>query len=422
MNPDKPIKTRWIRFLSYFTFSGKSIRRQALEIERVVLKEKEEFKLKAASVFAKNSKDIPKDFIVLITRAIRFRKQKALVKELLSSLLIPALTGASIIFPIWFSCKTFSFCDAYGVIKLIGIALIGLVLSVLLALLFISVANYFTSIETRISRLGSRICSFLLIGLIHTFAWFLFSKCDCIWVLIPFISCLGLVIIIDGAFAIFVLSQPLPDIYYYSKKVNLTDELILESSYTLASYNNWENIFRKKNRRNLVISEIERLATLIENDWSSHIKVGDERTEKWKQKTLKGIAYSIRKLKREVILPSPTSSQFLSDKFNILFEHILNHNLQGFLQEDIPAYRIKKKSVIDSIRRFIVAVLPFAGALSIYIYFPKFLPEDYKGLPVIIGTGWLILCLLLWLDPQIGEKIFILKSGKNLFSSSPDED
>lgn len=421
MNPDKPIKKRWLIFLSYFAINGSIVRKGAKDFENAVQRELTAFEIKAKALFEKNGHVMPAAISPLIIRAIRFRKQKALVKDLVAYLVIPWLVLSVLFFPIWLSFKSFGFCTHYNWGMIILIWFIGILVIILFSFLTTSVIQYFTNIESRITRLGSRICAFVVFAILHGLAWVTYSHCENIFLLFVFMGVLGALIIIDGAAVLFVISQPFVDLYYFSKKVTLTDELILESSYTLASYTNWQEIFRKRNKRNLAIAEIERLAGLLENDWSSHIKVGDERNEHWKKTTLKGIAFGIRKLKREVIIPSPGSAQMLSDRFNLLFEHLLNHNLQGFIQEDTPAERVRKKSPVRAFKQIIVALIPIAGAVLIYRYSPDLLPENYKGLPMIIGSGWLLLCLLLWLDPQLGEKISVLKSGKSIFSGSSDE-
>lgn len=420
MNPDQPIKTRWIRVLSYLGAPGTTVRKDALKVEREVASERAAFILESVHVYTRLNLKAPKSLEKLMLRALRFRKQKALVKKLIQSIFTPWIILSCLIFPTIFCFKYFNFCERYNWFISFLIWLAGIVLCTFTLGTSRSISTYFSNIQNRITKIGNLVVDFLLMGILHGITWFLFINCNTTFDLIILIAFLSATIFFDCVFLMFFLADNLIDIYYYSQKVRLTDELILESTFSLANNKDWPEIFRKRNRRNNALSEIERLASLIENDWSSHIQVGDAKTEKWKQQTLKGIAAGIRKLKRELIIPSPESAKILTARFNQLFESLLTHNLQGFIQEDVPAERVRKKSVLQPIKQFLVALIPITAAIVIYKYEPDLLPENYNGLPMIIGSGWLILCLLLWLDPQIGDKVSLLRNGKNIFSHRSD--
>ncbi|MCE3228240.1 MAG: hypothetical protein K0S32_2791 [Bacteroidetes bacterium] len=421
MSEKKQFNLWWIKMLSHLGFDGNELREEINEAEESLQREKEEFDLRAKKVFENSTKELPDSLIDLFIRASIFRKKKNLVKELGENLLSSFFFLVFVSCPIWFCFENFSFLKSNGYLLLGGMwfasAFIGLGIGFLVSFF----SEYFSHLESKITKLGSSSVDFMLFGLLHFLTWHAYNTCDTNFEILLLMSLLGSLVLIDGMVIGSFLVRMFVDIYYYSKKTVLTDELIIESTYKLSYNSNWSEVIRKRSKRNEVLSEIERLARLIENDWSSHIVSGDDKTEKWKRQTLTGIANSIRRLKREIIIPSENSSKLLYDRFENIFKNILLHNFQELKDESVAASRIKKKSLLVSFKGIFVAVIPITGAVYVYKYSPNLIPEDYKGIPIIISAGWLILCLLLWLDPQIGEKISVLKNTKNIFSSSSKE-
>ena len=211
----------------------------------------------------------------------------------------------------------------------------------------------------------------------------------------------------------------LVDAYYFSNKVQITDALILESSYSLTLIQ-WNEAIKKRNLRQNALTEIERLAGLIEKDWSSHILPGDEKTNKWKNNTLIGIATSIRKNKRLVIIPSINTPNDLKGNFDLIFEKIIKHDIQGLIDEEVPVNRIKKKSRIELLQSFIVAILPLSIAFSLRYLPAGTIDTNYIHLSIIISALWLLLSALLWLDPNLADKISAVKSVKDVFKQGDD--
>lgn len=422
MNPDKPLKIKWIGRLSYIAMYGRRIRKEVASAESLIQTEKNDFEQKVKKYYDRMSKKTPEHLSSLILRAIRFRTQKSLIKDLMVGLIMPWVIAILLIIPTYVCFYYLDTCSQNSLGQKIWIWIGGFVLGIIATFLTISIIDYVSTIQSKVTKLGGLVFKFILFGLLHILVWFGLANCVNFLDLMILFAVLWIACLMDLALLVSLSVEPFIDTYYFSKKIELTDELILESIYKLASYKNWDELLRKRNKRNIIMAEIERLAGLIENDWANHLKIGDERNERWKRKTLKGIATGVRKLKREVMLPSLDSGKVLSEKFNKMFEDILEHNLNGFIQEDLPVERIRKKSFFEMFKRFFVAIIPIFSALGIYKYWPDLMPSGYKGIPLMVGAGWLILCLLLWLDPQLAEKIAALKSGKNIFSSSSSLD
>ena len=421
MNPNQPLKIRWIQFLANFGLGLKDLKKEVDKAESEIQTETRKFEEQVKSILKLNDQNYTVSLKSLFLRARRFRKQKALVKELISNICLFWFLIAVIVLPGVLIFFETSICERYAWYQLLGIWVLSAGLLFLGGWLTISIMEYVENIVGRITVLGDRIINFLLFGTVHFVAWLALDNLENWLTLTLLLTLITWLTITYSIILIYIFSDTLPDAYYYSKKVNLTDELILEATYELANKMDWGSVFRKRAQRNSALGDIERLARLLENDWSYHIKVGDETTETWKKNTLKAIAMSIRGLKREIILPSGNSAKQLKDKFNQLFASVLSHDLSAFKFDDLPAQRIKKRrGILDSIRRFIVAILPITASLIIYHEFSELLPSEYKGLPLIFSTGWLILCLLLWMDPQLGEKINILRSSKSIFFHSDD--
>jgi hypothetical protein len=352
----------------------------------------------------------------LYVRALRFRKRKAIIKKVADSLMFwPFFISCLVIPPVYMNLVNTPFNNLtrtkWGFLSLALTAA-----CILLALLVVSIANFITKLEVKIGRTLRMIIRFALILIPHVYLFYTFSNgLDWFHTCLTWL-CLITAILFDFVMLMFFFRELAPDAYFYSQKIHLTDELILESIYGLCNTNDWQTIARKRNKRNEKLDEIERLAGLIEVDWNSHVLPKDLKNERWRNVTTRGIANGIRKLKRELMFPGKDSHQVLATRFSELFLHTLNHDLQGFLQEDVPALRIRKKSFSKMIQQFLVALLPIGIGLGLCKYFSQYVPQEYQGLLVLVGIGWFIICLLLWLDPQLADKMMVVKQGKNLIN------
>lgn len=418
---DSPIKYSILKYISYISLTGGKFRQSLFDAEKSIQRDINSFKLKLDNISSKNKTQSPKNIHELFARALRFRKKKGLIKEFISSFIIIPIILFSIIAPPIILKELNTNFRTKEIIPVILIALSGFGISLILIFFFESIYSYFKNIKAKISGLILGIIAFVFWASLHASIILLYNKCSSNFEYISVNTLLCMAILYDSSLITYLLIEIIPDVYFFSQKINITDELIMESAFNLASEKNWGNVIRKRNQRNAILNEIERLAKLIENDWSNHIQTGDERNEKWKNKTLRGVAHGIRKTKQEIIIPRSDSPERLNKYFNDLLENLLTHNINWFLTEEVPSERLRKHSIIDSIKRIIVATLPLIVALCIYKFLPEFIPDDYKGLPIIIGSGWLIICLLIWLDPQIGDKISIARGGRNFFTSNKNE-
>ncbi|MGJ8661859.1 MAG: hypothetical protein ACSHXL_07460, partial [Bacteroidota bacterium] len=78
------------------------------------------------------------------------------------------------------------------------------------------------------------------------------------------------------------------------------------------------------------------------------------------------------------------------------------------------------KSFVDGLRSFLVAILPFSLIMSIKAYAPNSIPADYIHFSLIISALWLVVSFLLWLDPNLADKISTIKSFRSVFKEDSE--
>gem|GEM_PF-6090549 len=407
-----------LRRLAFLGIGFKSIRKSIKNAETNIFQQNKdfvEFALKAGGDEVK-----VKELSVLLTKALRFRKRKAIIKKVASSLMFWPFLLLVLGLPVLqasYTSQHYTDLKGWG---FTGITVLLFLLGVVFTVIIGTIANFITKLEVKIGRSFRMIIRFALLVLPHLYVYYSYNTPDTWWRLIAVWSCLMVCIVFDMVLVMQLFIDTFPDVYFYSQKIHLTDELMLESVYGLAKEKDWNTLMRKRNRRNVMIGEVERLASLIEFDWNSHVTVKDSKNEKWKNTTTRGIANGIRRLKRELILPGPRSEEILKTRFNELFVCIINHNLQGFIQENVPAHRIKKTSPLKIVQQFLVALLPMLLGVGLCKYFSGIVPPEYQGVVLLVGIAWFIVCVLLWLDPNLADKMMVVKRGRNLMNPLSD--
>ena len=358
------------------------------------------------------------DLVKLYSTDVIFRSKKKFVKSVIENLLVNPFLLIILLTPFWLP---YFFMDVkLGFFSYVGNYLISFFLAIVLGYVILNGFKFIQNFEVKIGKALTKMVQLLL----------LLSICSLVYFLIEFENSLIKVGVVSAYFVVYItilarifeyiFAEILVDIFYFSKKIQITDALIIESAYRL-SKSNWAIIIKKRNLRQKTLLEIERLAGLIENDWSSHIIPGDEKTNSWKIKTLKGIAAGLRNLKREIIIPSAETPQYLQTTFDSIFEKILNHDIKGLIGAEVPAIRIKKKSKLKALQSLIVAIIPISIALALKNYPIIEIPENYLHIGIVIGGLWLLISLLLWLDPNLADKINTVKSFRSVMKGSQSE-
>ncbi len=403
MKPFKELTIKVFKVISHILLSKKEIYDAIKEYNEGLKNGKVKFsQLIVKNGFAINSPD-NKRLSDLYFVALIFRNNKKLLKKVIGQIIVlPMVLGMLTIpyFTLRFIYPHFEFtwfdlfCHYVG--SSLSVFIIGII-----TIPFFDFVNKF---EIKIGKTLNNLILFIFLALFYGS-----NKVICFSILSGYLIIYLLIVMLIIEYFI----ELLVDAYYFSYKVQVTDALILESSYRL-TLTRWEDAIRRKNLRQITLTEIERLSGLMEKDWSSHIIPGDEKTNKWKNNTLIGIATSIRKTKRKLIIPSSNTPSELKTNFESIFEKILKHDLQGLIDEEVPVSRIKKKSRIELLQSFIVAVLPLSISVSMK-YCPVGLIEpNYIHLSIIISCIWLLLSALLWLDPNLSDKISAVKSVKDV--------
>ena len=320
-----------INFFSYFYFSWSVVKKLTMLYENEIDKENKSFHTKL-NILKKGKQSEIQQLTKLFSTAILFRQNKKLRKEITTQfylficvIIIFLLPG--IIFK--FSSKLertigeFLLVYVFSVIVLITVGLIT-----------VGILNFISNFEVRIGKALKNLLETLfiagIISLVNATDYMTDSLIK--WSILSGLMMLYIVI----AFSIFIfLTKAFIDFRFYSQKILITDALILESSFRLSNMN-WPIVIRRRTQRQDALNELERLARLIENDWSLHLKTGDEKTTKWKNDTFKGIAEGIRSLKKQIIQPDPETPTQLKSAFEGIFQKIVNHDIKGLVGAEVP--------------------------------------------------------------------------------------
>lgn len=356
----------------------------------------------------------------MFVSAVRFRFMKRDIKKIIDTFTGMLFMICLIICPFimdWYFGNKFNWSS-------IGIVLLSFLGFIISMFILAPISQYLEMISIKVGNWISSLSAFLFTVLLLIILYRFYPLYDynflCKLFLIIGLSLLGVIF-----FTIFnlIVLKSIVDIVMYSAKIRLTDELILESVWKLVNSNTKiQTIVRKRNKRNELLLNIENLAQLIQYDWANHVRPKDPRYSKWKQRTFAAVADDIRKLKKSVMFPDKSQLDHLTNRFRHLLDCIITHDLCQLIPDEMPAYRIKKKSVLKIIKGILVAIIPIILTLLLYREYCDYLPKDYHAMPVIIASGWLLLNLVLWLDPNLGDKIKLLSRSSNFMSTINNDD
>lgn len=358
----------------------------------------------------------------LYTSAILFRNNKKLVKLLVKNFFATPLILVVIISPILttslFMHLTLEFWEYARDYSLIYLCTFfgGL----FIANFTINCIEFIQNFEVKIGKAITRFMIFSFLVGQSTIFFYIQNMPDNLIkaILISIYSVLVLLLTIKLIFYFF--SEVLVDAFYFSKKLQITEALIIESSYKL-SKSNWKQIVKLRPERQDSLIQIERLARLIESDWNNHFLSGDEKTTIWKNKKLQSISDGIRSHKQELIIPSEKSDIVLSEAFKSVFEKIIKNNFQGLICAEGTKLNTNKKSIIRSLQSFLVAIIPLSVAVLLKIFPINSINENYIHIGLGLACLWFLLSLLLWLDPNLSDKIATAKSLTSVFKNEPQD-
>ncbi|PZE17085.1 hypothetical protein DNU06_10095 [Putridiphycobacter roseus] len=394
-------------------FPNKASNNAIIEYNKDINNSKAKFTNSIKSIYPNDNAE-RKNLINLYEAAVLFRSNKKLRKKLFEIVIqnigILSLFLTPFLLPILF------FKEHFNIWEYILNYLLTILVSLVLVMVLIPLFSFITNFKIKIGRaLSGFIKLILLIIACFSIYYFIDLKEGVLKGGILSAYTLFYIILLISSVTYFV--HFLVDAVYFTDKIQLSDELIIESAYRLSKVE-WNLAIKRRSVRQNTIDEIERLAGLIEKDWSSHILPGDERTDKWKIKTLNGIASSIRAYKRQLIIPSVKTPIELKAQFKNIFEKILKHDIKGLLDAEVPASRIRKKSKFAILHSIIVAALPISAGLIIKNYFPNLMEEGILNIGIAIGALWLLISVLLWLDPNLADKIATIRSFKDVIGSN----
>lgn len=356
--------------------------------------------------------------VKLYTTAIYFRYNKRLIKAMFHVIVANLLIFTILLIP-YFIPRLFDIHN--NIWEYLLIYLSSFVLTFLSSTFILSGIEFIQNFSVKIGKLFSRLFEAIFIFTILSLIIYLkdlqpsFIKAILLSTYFIFVS-----VTIFNFFRVIII-ETIIDAFYFSKKIQITDELILESSYRLSRIN-WLFAIKKKANRQLAINEVERLANLLENDWSNHILTGDEQTHKWKLNTLKGIANNLRKQKREIIFPSLETPDHLKKQFSFIFEKLLIHDLQGLYNEEDCSDLVIRKSKLKILQSILVAVLPLTLTLCLKYFSPGFIEDKTLHVTIVISGIWFLISVILWLDPNLADKLATVKSFKSMINQKDDSD
>ncbi|MBN8696709.1 MAG: hypothetical protein J0L87_09275 [Bacteroidetes bacterium] len=416
MKPFSENSLKAFKLFSYLIASKKSIQVFIDEYNKVLNSSKQKFSKfidKEAYYLDKPNKD---RLIELYSTAVIFRSNKKFIKNIFDQIVYFLIIAGALLLPYFTTCYFYQNIT-FPWYKFLIIYSVAYLIVLLLGFVLINFFEIISKFEIKIGKALNNLIIFLLLGLFcYSGYWFYNSE---FILLIGVFSGYVLLYLVIVLLVFSYILESIIDAYCYSNKIQITDALILESAYRL-SLTNWNNAVKNKKTRQIALSEIERLSSLVEKDLSSHIVPGDEKTNKWKNNTLLGISTSIRKNKRKLIIPSINSPVELKAKFDLIFEKFLKNDFQGLVDSEVPVARIKKRSILGMLQSFIVAILPVSISFSMN-YLPNgIIDSNYIHFATIIGCIWFLVSVLIWLDPNLSDKISAFKSVKDTLKSAEE--
>lgn len=401
----------------YKLSNSKDTEKKILEYKADLTEGIENFKNDLSKYYSDEESSDSKVISQLFNTAQTFRANKKLIKDLVRTIIVNTSSLFFIFTPFIFNFLYQPFKFTTGTYLIVSLA--SFTLGILSLYLLGQILSFIKTFEIKIGKILFKSINFLVIVLIVS-SYLIIQEIEIglsksiIYTIYIMVGILILLVVL------ITFAELLIDAYYFSKKIQITDALIIESCYQL-TITNWNEAIKKRSKRQNALIEIERLSYLIENDWSSHIIPGDEKTNDWKTVTLKGIAAGIRHLKREVIVPSENGAMVLSEKFTSIFQKILKHDIKGLLGAEVPALRVKKISKLKVLQSVLTAILPFSLLLALKYYPIIDLPQNYLHIGMVISGAWLLVSLLFWLDPNLAEKVTTLKSLQSVMKNQSDE-
>jgi hypothetical protein len=416
----KPYSKKRLRIIN-FLFKLSFVKKDIKELSKIYLKEIfvdiSTFEEKLSSNSQMTIEEV-KRLTKLFSSAVYFRQNKKFTKGVTDLITVNPFIilffVSPFLIPLLFAEQDFSFWF------FVLIYIISYLLTFLGLYLIISITKFVTNFEFRIGKILTRffrillillICSTIYIPPLVTMSFFKWAIYASVFLIYTFI----ILKLID------YLLSVLTDIFFFSKKIQITDALIIESSFQLTTIN-WADAIKKRSKRQDAINEVERLANLIEYDWSAHIKAKDDKNTKWKNDTLMGIAEGIRSLKKKIMVPNTGSSIYLTTTFESIFQKVLTHDILSLVGAEVPATRIRKKSKYKIIKSLLVAIVPISIAIALKLYPIMDISENYINIAIVVAILWLLLSGLLWLDPNLADKIATLKSARGLMKSNNDDE
>lgn len=417
IKPYSENRLRWMVFFANIYLSRPTIKQAVADYKKKVSDEEKSFEEKLNHINGLDEKEV-KRLKRYYKNAIIFRSNKSLRKEIAgSATFLPGLVLLfilPILYPLFFTKQAITVGDY--ILIYFGANL----LSIIILLISFGVFDFIKSVEIKIGKTISFLVKSIFILSICSMFFLKLEQLHIIlnWIVLCTIYQAYLFIFLSTLDFIFI---QIVDFRFYSKKLQLTEALIIESAFRLLN-TNWFNSIRLNTKRQETLSELERLAGLIENDWSSHIKTGDEKTTKWKNDTFKGIAEGIRSLKKQIIRPDDQTSFELKSAFEGIFEKIVKYDIKGLVGAEVPAVRVHKQSKLKAFKSVLVAILPLLLAITLKLFKIEGIPENYIHIAISISGLWLIISVLLWLDPNLADKIATIKSARGLLKSKQEED
>lgn len=407
---------KWIKLIRWFlVVKSNEIKKDTRQHEKDIAANKEKFIKKCIADFKDISKSQISSSAIKFGKALRYKKKKQFIKDVTNALLVNLILALLVCMPIFsviLSNNHWSFILKIWVVY-------AIILIILLSLLT-KVTAFIQIVLDKSSRTIKTILAFFLWVFLCFVSYNYYQKSDYLSILF-FSIATSINILQTISYLNYFIVEPLIDLFMYKGKIVNIQYLILESAFNLNNKDISINLLKNNKYKNGLIEDLEKLASMIENEWPSEIITYDSNTHKWKQKTFQSIAISIRKKKRLIIIPSKANLTELKTHFNSYLINIINNDWQSFINEDIPSERIKKKSITRLIKSVVITFLPICTYITIEYFCPQIIPEHFKQITLLFAIIWLAMNILLWLDPNLLDKLSAAKTAKSLFDKGDGE-
>ena len=201
-------------------------------------------------------------------------------------------------------------------------------------------------------------------------------------------------------------SAQFPDAVIITELLNTLYQIEKESAH-------WTELDFKR----ALMRRLEFIAVHIQRDLPRHLRSGDSATDVWLEKTTQKMAAAMREKKKWILTPTPNTRESLMEHLKTDFTSAVLNNWDGFEKEE-PEQLSRSQFVFrvkELLEAFIKGALPLLAFLIVQRT-PFAIADPTADYAMLAALGWLLVTVLLTVDPSSRDTLDVLKKFRELLS------